>query len=78
MKKYNVQSFVNIKKVLFKIIFFLLILCIWTIISFFLFLYYLDTFGPLPDVKEYKAIPMNESSIIYDRNWVELYKIYSE
>lgn len=33
---------------------------------------------PLPDVKWIKNIPISQSSIIYDRNGWELYKIYSE
>lgn len=76
--KENIKKSWKKKNILFKIIFFLLFIFILVSIIVTLFIFYKKVLAPLPDVKDYKTIPMPESSIIYDRNWWELYKIYSE
>ncbi|QFR39440.1 hypothetical protein A9Q91_04395 [Candidatus Gracilibacteria bacterium 28_42_T64] len=78
MLKQNKKCFIDKKNIIFKLIVLLLCFLILSLICLFLFLSYLKSIGPFPDVKAYKTIPMHESSVIYDRNGVELYKIYSE
>ncbi|MFK7779617.1 MAG: transglycosylase domain-containing protein [Candidatus Gracilibacteria bacterium] len=78
-KKLKNKTKVSRKKyIIYKIIFFFLFVGIFFYAILFLFLFYLNVLVPLPDVKDYKTIPMPESSIIYDRDGLELYKIYSE
>jgi len=74
----NTKSFINKYNIISKIILIFLCLIILGFISLFLFLNYLNSLWPFPDVKDYKTIPLPESSIIYDRTWWELYKIYLE
>jgi len=42
------------------------------------FILYQKIIAPLPDVNELENIDIAESSIIYDRDWGELYKIFQE
>lgn len=78
MLKFKIDSRIYKNNLILKIILVFLCLFILLILSLYLFLYYLKSIWPFPNVKDYKAIPMPESSIIYDRDWNELYKIYSE
>lgn len=55
-----------------KIIIFLLRWFILTSIAFSLFVY-IKYIKPLPDIKKLEEISISESSIIYDKNWKELY-----
>lgn len=74
----NKQSFLNRSSVIFKLLLILFCFSILWVITLFFAISYVKNLGPYPDVKQYKSIPMPESSIIYDRNGIELYKIYSE
>lgn len=49
-------------------------------LSFFILLiiFYIKFILPLPDVRKLENLNLAKSSIIYDRNWNELYKIYKE
>lgn len=77
-KKYLKNKIDKVKtSIIFKIMLFLIIF-LWLIFLLLIFLLYLKIISPLPDVKDLKNIQIPESSIIYDRNWEELYKIYSE
>ena len=63
--------------IIFKVMLFL-ILFLWLVFWLLLFILYLKIIVPLPDVADLKNIEILESSIIYDRNWEELYRMYSE
>lgn len=78
MSKVKGENFRSKYRIISKIVFFLVYVFVFLSIIFLWFLYYFDSLWPFPDVREYKTIPIPESSVIYDRNWVELYKIYSE
>lgn len=71
--KNNLKYKKNINIIFFIILIFLGLLFIWILILLFLKLTL-----PLPDVKGIKNLKVAQSSIIYDRYWGELYKIYSE
>lgn len=43
-----------------------------------LFVLYQKVIAPLPSIKELENIEIAESSVIYDRDWNELYKIFEE
>lgn len=60
------------KWILFLLISFLIIGLIWSIV---LYKKYIE---PLPPVESLKDIELAESSIIYDKDWKELYKIFKE
>ena len=63
--------------IIYKIILFL-VLFFWLIWILLIYILYSKIIIPLPDVKDLRTIKIPESSIIYDRNWNELYKLYSE
>ncbi len=63
----------KLKKIwLYTIIWLSLLLLLSTIII------YIKYILPLPDVKDLEKLNLAKSSIIYDRDWNELYKIYKE
>lgn len=74
-KKY--KSFFDNKEKLKKIGIYILIFFWWFILLFGIFVY-IKYILPLPDVKNLEKLNLARSSIIYDRDWNELYKIYKE
>ena len=83
LKKYFLLNKIkNISKkrknnIIFTIILFF-VLFFGIILAFMIYLLYIKLITPLPDVADFKKIKVSESSVIYDRNGWELYKIYSE
>ncbi len=74
-KKYsnkNKKWFSIFKLILFLFVSFLLILIVWGII------FYNKYIVPLPPVENLQNMKIDQSSVIYDRNWKELYKIFKE
>ncbi len=69
-KKNKKISFLKIFS--FIIFSFLLFLIIWWVI------FYYKDIAPLPPVENLKNMKIAESSVIYDRHWKELYKIFKE
>ncbi|MDQ7022409.1 MAG: biosynthetic peptidoglycan transglycosylase [Candidatus Gracilibacteria bacterium] len=55
-----------------------LMINIFAFTSFFGYLFYLEMVTTVPDFKTMKKIPILETSIIYDKNNNELYRIYEE
>ena len=75
MLKYDFKFFTGKNNIISIIILFLL----FSLLAiFFCFLYYLYVISTLDDVKDIKELSIAKSSVIYDRNGWELYKIYSE
>ena len=67
------------KKSKFLKFFLFLIFLFFTFILFLLsYLLYIKLITPLPNVEELKKIKFSQASIIYDRYWKELYKIFKE
>ena len=77
IKKYFKKKFEKKNNIIWWIILFF-VLFLTLIFILIIYLYYLKLVLPLPNVSDLKNIKVAESSIIYDRNWWELYKIYSE
>lgn len=72
-KKINsVKNNIVSKIILFFLVFF------WFIILWLFIILYFKIISPLPDVKDLKNIEIPEASIIYDRKWNELYRMYSQ
>lgn len=63
----------NLKKI---IVYFITFLSFWFLIM--LIIFYIKFIMPLPDVRKLDNLNLAKSSIIYDRDWNELYKIYKE
>ena len=71
-KKKNKKSFFIFKWILFLIISFLLFsFILWLVL-------YKKYIEPLPPVEEIKNMNIAQTSIIYDKSWNELYKIFKE
>ena len=70
--KNNKKPFVILKWMVFLLISFLLLSVIWGII---LYKKYIE---PLPPVEKIKKMHIAQTSIIYDKDWGELYKIFKE
>ena len=75
MKKNKIKLPIIKNNIIRRIILFLLFLLL---VTFFCLLYYLWVILSLEDVEDLKTLSMPKTSIIYDRDWGELYKIYSE
>lgn len=50
----------------------------WALVILATIVIYIKYIVPLPDVKDLEKLNLAKSSIIYDRDWNELYKIYKE
>ncbi len=66
-------AWLNIKKISLYILWWFSVF-----ILFLLIVVYIKYIVPLPDVKDLEKLNLAKSSIIYDRDWNELYKIYKE
>jgi len=78
LKKIKRKGLFKKKKnnIIFIIILFIFSLTVLLVLSIYLLYLKIDT--NLPDIKKIDNIKIPEASIIYDKNWNELYKIYSE
>ena len=75
--KKNVKNNSNILRILFKILMFLIVFFfLWVLI--FSAVLYKKYIADLPSISELENLDIAESSTIYDRNWIELYKVYKE
>ena len=75
--RFNLKNNLKDKEKVKKYIIFWVMGLVW-LFFFFLLYAYIVYILPLPDVKNLEKLNLAKSSIIYDRDWKELYKIYKE